>query len=208
MREACYVGYIRPFHRPIPFVISTTVIVVAVASTALAATAGSQLWVTRYASPGAGSDVGRAIGYSADGSQTFVTGVSGGIGGEDYVTIAYDSASGVSLWSASYDGGGGEDDAYALAVSSTTVFVTGYSDGATSEDFATVAYDVTTGAQRWVARYDGPAAADDDAVAIVASRDGSTVYVTGTSEGTVGGADYATIAYRAADGAQRPRSRQ
>jgi hypothetical protein len=65
-------------------------------------------------------------------------------------------------------------------------------DGA-APDYATVKYD-TDGEEQWVARYDGPGGADDNATAI--AIDGSAnVYVTGGSVGSTAGYDYATIKY-------------
>jgi hypothetical protein len=82
------------------------------------------------------------------------------------------------------------------------VFVTGYSTGAGSgNDYATVAYDDSTGAQLWVSRYDGTATATgsggggDIAYALGVSPDGSKVFVTGPSTGSGSGYDYATVAY-------------
>lgn len=68
----------------------------------------------------------------------------------------------------------------------------------TDYDYATVAYDAVTGAELWVARFDGPASGDDRATALGVSPDGSTVYVAGTSEGDGTSYDIATVAYDAA----------
>jgi DNA-binding beta-propeller fold protein YncE len=83
------------------------------------------------------------------------------------------------------------------------VFVTGQSSNGTGSTtgFATVAYDASTGAQLWVARYDGPVAGIDRAVAVAVSPAGSTVFVTGSSLGQNGSASYTTLAYQAATGA-------
>ncbi len=97
------------------------------------------------------------------------------------------------------------DYATALGVSpdGATVFVTGYSPGSgTHDDYATLAYDASTGATVWTKRYDGPGDGNDAARALAVSPNGSTVYVTGDSTGAAGDADYATIAYSAAIGAQ------
>lgn len=89
----------------------------------------------------------------------------------------------------------------------TRVFVTGRSwDAVTSRlKAATVAYDVTTGAQVWVDRYEGAEPENDYLSSAVVSPDGSTVYVTGVEGmspvGEMG--DYLTIAYDAATGARR-----
>ena len=61
-----------------------------------------------------------------------------------------------------YNGpGNGDDVAYALGVSpdGSKVFVTGRSTGSTSADYATVAYDASSGTQLWVKRYNGPGTA-------------------------------------------------
>jgi hypothetical protein len=82
-----------------------------------------------------------------------------------------------------------------------TVFVTGYSYGETSgADYATIAYDATTGAARWARRYNGPGNNGDYANAVAVGPDGSTVFVTGQSWGSASDSDYATIAYDATTG--------
>jgi DNA-binding beta-propeller fold protein YncE len=82
------------------------------------------------------------------------------------------------------------------------VFVTGGSQGPTEHyDYATVAYRAATGAQRWAARYSGSASSEDAAAAVAVSPAGGMVFVTGHSTGPTR-EDYATVAYRAATGAQ------
>jgi hypothetical protein len=93
----------------------------------------------------------------------------------------------------------------AVSPDGTAVYVTGQSWGgqAPAWDYATVAYNATTGAQQWVKRYNGPGNAYDLASSVAVSPSSGTVYVTGQSAGTSTGADYATIAYTAATGAQQ-----
>jgi hypothetical protein len=95
-----------------------------------------------------------------------------------------------------------------VAVSPTggTVFVTGYTDTTSSSagyTYTTIAYNAATGAQLWLASYNGPAKSTSEAYSLAVSPSGGTVYVTGSSWGCVcGGVDYATVAYNAATGAQ------
>jgi hypothetical protein len=136
----------------------------------------------------------------------FVSGSSeGGPTGNDYATLAYDSNTGSTLWVTRSNIAGLDDDADSMAVSpdGSKIFVTGdawVGNGAT--DYATVAYDTVTGAALWKRQYSGPLAfGQDHAYAIAASPDGSDVFVTGTSYGTVGACDYATVAYATDSGA-------
>jgi WD40 repeat protein len=155
------------------------------------------------------------VAVSPDGKTVFVTGRTTSIfipdssKGLDYATIAYNAATGAQLWVKRYNGPGKDADyAFSVKVSpdGTRVFVTGDSTGAgTGTDYATIAYNATTGAQQWVARYNGQANSEDDTFSIAVSPDGQTVYVTGGSTNippTNTGIyrDYATVAYSTATG--------
>ena len=177
------------------------------ATVAYDAATGSQQWVKRYNGPGNGEDGASSVAVSPSGGTVFVTGSSSGSGsGYDYATAAYDAATGSKLWVRRYNGPGNTDDAaFSVAVSPAgdTVFVTGYSIGAASGyDYATVAYDATTGARLWVARYNGPGNSEDEAYSMAVSPTGGTVFVTGQSAGGSSSLDYATVAYDAVTGAQ------
>ena len=171
---------------------------------------GAKLWVKRY--NGAGDyDRATAIEVSPDGSAVFVTGRSVGSRerepwNPDYATVAYAASTGSQLWVSRYNGpANGSDSAGALGVSpnGSAVFVTGASEGSTgSSDYATVAYDAASGSQLWARRYDGSAKSLDSASALGVSPDGSAVFVTGRSEGSVTEGDYATVAYEASTGSQ------
>lgn len=172
------------------------------------AATGEELWTARYDGPSDGSDFVQDLGVSEDGSLVFVTGFSDDVEREwEYATVAYDAATGQERWTARFDGpASATDQPTALAVGGDGVYVTGLSDGTeTGTDYATVAYDPVSGAQRWVSRYSGPVGGFDRPEAVTVSPDGTRVYVTGesTAEG-IGFAprDYATVAYDAADGAQ------
>ena len=161
---------------------------------------GTEQWVARYDGPDNSADF--ATGIALDGSgNVYVTGGSTS-GAYDYATIKY-NASGAEQWVARYNGPGNLDDsASAIALdASANVYVTGNSAGSgTSLDYTTIKYD-TSGAQQWVARYNGPGNFNDDARAIALDGLGN-VYVTGASTGSDGIYDYATIKYDASGAEQ------
>jgi outer membrane protein assembly factor BamB len=170
------------------------------ATVAYDATTGTQLWIKRYtAALNGGNDVAVSVAVGRDGSSVFVTGSSDDGGySYDYFTIAYDASTGTRLWAKRF-GHSYDDVAYALVVSpdGSKVFVTGDSllgPFAADADYATVAYDASTGTKLWVKRYDGPHHNYDVAVAASVSPDGSAVFVTGKSKGSLD-FDYATVAY-------------
>lgn len=156
---------------------------------------GVEQWVARYNGPGNSTDLAMALVLDAAGN-IYVTGGSTGSGtGFDYATVKYD-ASGVEQWVARYDGPvSGYDMAYAIAVDNAGyIYVTGYSVGSgTSEDYATVKYD-SLGVEQWVVRYNGPGNSTDWASAIALDAAGNS-YITGRSEGSGTGYDYATVKY-------------
>lgn len=91
--------------------------------------------------------------------------------------------------------------AEAVVTDGAGVYVTGHSRGAdTGDDYATVAYDAATGYELWVRRYNGPGGQADRSSSVAAY--GTRIYVTGESVGSDTDADYATVAYDAATGAQ------
>jgi len=181
------------------------------ATVAYDAATGAQLWVKRYDGPGHVGDEAWSLAVSRSGETVFVTGNSRKTSqsGYDYTTVAYNGATGAQRWVKRYSGPyGGYNYAASMAVSPTgaTVYVTGQSHAAgnaSNSDYATVAYDATTGAQLWAQRYNGPGNDIDGATSVAASHTGGTVYVTGQSfGGTASWYDYATVAYDAATGAQ------
>lgn len=154
-----------------------------------------QIWVARYNGPGNNTDEAQAVAVD-DFGNVYVTGYGYGSGTYyDYATVKYDP-NGSELWVARYTWPEyGQDRAYALAVDNLgNVYVTGYSDGGTTnDDYATIKYD-SNGNELWVARYNGPGSSDDKATALVVD-DLGCVYVTGYSYGSGTLKDYATIKY-------------
>ena len=159
---------------------------------------GGEEWVRTYNSPINSFDSAFQITVDTD-ANVYVTGQSLQPGtAADYATIKYNPA-GVEQWVAIYNGPvNGYDEGQALTVDADqNVYVTGYSDGgigAVDYDYATIKYDMS-GAQKWVARYDGPGSNIDVAQA-VAIDDQGRVVVSGWSTGTQSNyVDFATIKY-------------
>jgi DNA-binding beta-propeller fold protein YncE len=175
------------------------------AGSLVAVTPGTQLWAERYNSQGG---YAYSVTVSPDGSRVFVTGSSySATTSYDYGTIAYNATTGTQEWAKTYNGPGGSNDiAHSVAVSpdGNTVYVTGQSYGGTtsSVDYATVAYNATTGAKLWATRYSSPGYGTDIAYSVAVNPDGKTVYVTGSSQGASGYDAYATVAYNVTTGAK------
>ena len=153
-------------------------------------TTGRQLWAKKYAGPGNGDDIARAVAVDKSGN-VIITGKSKGADSDyDFATLKY-SATGKTIWVRRYNGpANGRDLITALAVDGEgQVAITGNSARtATEYDMATIAYNAG-GEELWVQRYDGPGNAYDDAAAIARDALGNT-YVTGASICRTAGTDY------------------
>jgi hypothetical protein len=76
------------------------------------------------------------------------------------------------------------------------VFVTGSSNRAgTATDYVTFAYNASTGARLWSARYDGPGHWYDNPTSMVLGPAGTKLFVTGFVFGPDVTEDYGTVAY-------------
>lgn len=171
------------------------------------ASTGKRLWMARYDGPRSGDDGGERLVVAGSPARVFVTGSSWGgkAKGWDYATIAYDAATGKRFWVARYDGANNTEEWASLAASpdGSTVFVSGGSARRDTEfDYVVIAYNSSTGAQRWVARYDGPVHGFDEATSLAVSLDGRKVFVSGYSEDATACEDAVVIAYDAATGSQ------
>nr|WKN35760.1 SBBP repeat-containing protein [Tunicatimonas sp. TK19036] len=156
---------------------------------------GNQQWVALYSSPGTSSDYAWDIALDAFG-YIYVTG-SGGDSGDsrDYITVKYDPE-GNQQWVSYYDGPANTiDQAFSIAIdAANNAYITGSSQGGTSDyDYATVKYD-TDGNQQWIARYNSSSDSTDQARDIAVDAAGN-VYVTGRSLSTDSFYDYATVKY-------------
>ena len=167
------------------------------------AATGAQRWLSVFK----GNNQARDIAISPDGKILYVTGQSRRPASQwDYLTVAYNAATGAARWAARYNGpANGLDYANAVVVApgGKSVYVTGGSwstSRSMGAEFATVAYNAVTGAQRWAARSHGRGIG----MSLAVTPNGRTVIVAGPSIGPSGpglGVGYATVAYNAATGA-------
>jgi PQQ-like domain len=169
------------------------------------AESGTELWQQQFDGAAHDDDDPQAVAVSPGGGSVFVTGFAElSDSNDDFVTIAYDALTGGALWTQVYVGPSSRNDfAYDVAVSpvDSTVFVSGASwRASTKHDFTTIAYDASTGIERWRRRYNGPSDGYDYGEFVAVSPDGSKVFVAGRSWDASTGFDYATVAYDAATG--------
>ncbi len=143
--------------------------------------AGVQAWVARYDGTAGGSDAAAALVADTQGN-TYVTGRSQGTGTSfDCATIKYDAA-GNQVWAQRFDGSAHEDDsalAIALDPEGNICIAGSVKSQATGYDGIIIKYE-PSGFQRWFARYDGPAHADDGIEALALDAAGNA-YVAGSS---------------------------
>ena len=140
---------------------------------------GNLAWSRLYNGTGNGNENGYAIVVDPVRKNVYVTGTSLGSGAttsRDIVTIMYDSA-GTEQWVQRYAGAvDGLNRGTSLAIDAQgSVYVTGWSQGTGSIDYATIKYDVS-GHEIWVARYDGPGGGNDQPAPPVGGSQGSATY--------------------------------
>jgi hypothetical protein len=160
--------------------------------------AGVPLWTNLYNGPGNSIDCATALAVDAS-NNVIVTGYSATTNisplNYDYATIKYSSA-GVPLWTNRYNGPGNNDDEpCTVAVDrSGNVIVSGYANGsASSGDWATIKYS-GAGVPLWTNLYNGPGNNLDSASAVAVDHSGNVI-VAGSSYGSKGDVDFATIKY-------------
>lgn len=167
------------------------------ATVAYNAATGARRWVASY--NGGTGGFAYSVAVSPDGRTVFVTGDSWSPAGYTvYATVAYDAATGAQQWASSYNisTDGSPDQHVVVSPDGSEVFVTGtvvkvFRYGVSQ--YGTVAYSAATGAQLWANIYPD-VSRGADSQGIVASPDGSKVFVAG-SVSFRSGEHYATLAY-------------
>jgi WD40 repeat protein len=166
---------------------------------AYSASTGDALWTSSASGLGSISEA-HATAISPGGATLFVTGmsVSGSVG--EYQTAAYDAATGATEWIAHYAKPNGRAGVVGASVAvspdGSQVYVAGYVDEALKAGSAVLAYDSATGATLWT-RY-----SPSSPTSVVASPNGSAVFVAGTRKaGDDGAVVYDTQALNPATGA-------
>jgi len=173
-------------------------------------THGERQWVATYNGAGNSSDIANGITVDAQGD-VYVTGYATEIPGSGAVsltTIKYIGATGQQAWKQSYRAPVATDSAFGQSIAlnpkqPNSVYVTGYvvrgASSTSGNDAVTLRYDTASGAQRWIALYNGPDNRDDGSVDLAVDASGNC-YVTGFSVGTATNLDYLTIKYGATTG--------
>jgi hypothetical protein len=163
---------------------------------------GVEQWASFYNYSGNGSDMAVAIAVDEAGD-AYVTGTSSTApppaGFNQYATVKYaNNDSGAQLWVARYTGTGGHNVAAAIALGASAVYVTGSSQGSGGvDDYATIAYDKSSGSPAWATRFNGPPGKADNAVDIAVLPYGK-VLVIGTSVDIANRGDFMIVRYTAA----------
>lgn len=157
--------------------------------------AGTPLWTNRYNGSVNSYDYAEEVAVDGAGN-VYVAGTSSG-GNGDFLVIKYSNA-GATVWTRRWDGDS-TDLAYALALdASTNVYVAGRSYNGANYDYVTLKLS-STGTILWTNRYNGPGN-DDDVPSDVEIGSSGAVIVTGSSYGSSGTTDFATVAYSSSGG--------
>lgn len=126
-----------------------------------------------------------------------------GANGYDVVLQRYVAADGATVWDTVYDGPThGGDNIRDMRLDSTGhLLVAGVQDAFWNYNYMALKFDSADGSLVWEAGYDGPPGWYDVANCI-AEGPGGSVLVSGLSDGSGTGWDWATVAFDASDGSQ------
>jgi len=126
-----------------------------------------------------------------------------GANGYDVALFRYAAADGSTIWSTRYDGAthGGDDVRDIILDSQNNLLVAGVQDVNWNYNYMALKFDSADGALLWEAGYDGPVGWYDVANCI-SQAPGGPVVVSGLSDGSGTGWDWATVAFDADEGSQ------
>lgn len=126
-----------------------------------------------------------------------------GSNGYDVVLKRYAALDGATVWETVYDGPthGGDDVRSMRLDSQGQILVAGVQDLFWNYNYMALKFDSATGDLIWEASYDGPVGWYDVANCI-AEGPGGSVIVSGLSDGSGTGWDWATVAFDGADGSE------
>lgn len=124
-----------------------------------------------------------------------------GSNGYDVVLRRYDASDGATVWATLYDGPThGGDDVRAMRLDSQgNLLVAGVQDAFWNYNYMVLKFSSADGSLLWSSSYDGPPGWYDVANC-VAEGPGGSVVVSGLSDGSGTGWDWATVAYDGVDG--------
>ncbi|MBK6484698.1 MAG: SBBP repeat-containing protein [Chitinophagaceae bacterium] len=162
---------------------------------------GDLQWARTYGGSTNGSDYVNAIALDEEG-YLYVCGSTATSSGDDYFLRKYDQE-GDGVWSKSQNGtAGGHDHVLAIVTDDAgNVYITGESEGNSSDyDVLTIKYN-SSGTKLWSARYNGTSNLKDTGVKVKVDASGN-VYVAGYKTGTTTGKDLIAIKYNAAGNQQ------
>ena len=159
-----------------------------------AAVSGDELWRQVYDGPGGFSDLANDLVLAPGGEAVYVTGslMPEGAVKSDLGLIKY-RPNGSRAWLRTYDGAAhGNDEGKALACDRAgNVYVGGFTDTATGEDFLLVKNDAA-GRRKWARTYDGAAHGNERIAALAVDAKGN-VYAAGRSDGSGSSWDAALV---------------
>jgi outer membrane protein assembly factor BamB len=188
------------------------------------AATGAPRWRMRYAplAPLLGdstvhSSMGQNIAVTPDGSRVIVTATREEVlRSHGWAVVAYDAQTGQQVWDESSSEHPfvvrviGFSPLIAVSPQGDAVYVTGLMGNANTTPYVTAAYDVQTGAQRWVARWSPQPGGPGLATSIAVAPDGDRLYVAGAARSLeqpdVPGDswDIVTVAYDTVDAGPKP----
>jgi WD40 repeat protein len=163
----------------------------------------SESWVARYDGSGGWDTVARIV-VSPVGDLLYVTGASQGPDGMfDLATVAYSTANGSEQWVARATRPGLSDE-QATAVQTdaqgTSVFVTGSSFVGGDSEIVTLAYEASTGEERWRARFDRSTDGYETPADLQVSNDGHVFVAARTPGGLNFGDTFLVLGYETGTG--------